>query len=44
MDVLRIDPRSKSKQLEDPTYGTYLLLRYQLGIVVAKVCIAFLIG
>lgn len=38
MDDLRRDAACKPNSLEQPTYGTYLLLRYKLGVIVARVC------
>ena len=34
---LSIDHDTKPKPLEEPTFATYLILRYKLGLVVAKV-------
>jgi hypothetical protein len=37
IDSLRADPKSKPKPMDEPTYGTYLLLRQKLGVIVARV-------
>jgi hypothetical protein len=37
IDSLRADPKAKPKPMDEPTYGTYLLLRQKLGVIVARV-------
>jgi len=37
IDSLRADPKAKPKPIDEPTYGTYLLLRQKLGVIVARV-------
>jgi len=37
MDSLRADAKAQPKPMDEPTYGTYLLLRQKLGVIVARV-------
>lgn len=37
IDMLRANPSTLPRPATEPTYGTYLMLRFRLGIIVAKV-------